>query len=163
MEELKVDTTSIKTEENIIEELSWKKIIPRRTSYLGVPVPSPSTDKTDQKEKFLKEIERQKDIPFPTKEEMETETRDVYDALIPEGYDEIMLQAHDAFDKLDAYIAINDELLAREEQARKESMGSNIKISTEETEKENSSQAKGLEVPQNDEETDIKHEDINNL
>ena len=144
-----------KVKEKTIEDLSNKKIIPKKTTTVFPKVPSETIESSPEVEKQItEEMKKQENIPNLTPQEMEAQTQEVYDSLIPADYEETMEEAEAAFKKLDEDVILMEEKLAQEEQERSEEESITSEDVSEDTE--------ALEVLQNEEETDIEQEDINN-
>lgn len=144
----------------IHENLSNKHVIPK--SVFTVPDASLDMNSQLDDEKELQQMTtEQEDAPYLTPEQRKTQTEAVYDALIPEDYEETIQEANEAFVALDAHVEALDAQLA-EEMGAMEEMTASEEAEIVEEDVDEMIEENPIEALKREEEISLE-EDINNL
>ena len=151
--------TTEKQQEKPAESLSDKVIAAKTTAYpqSSISVQNVKKSQIDKND----EIEKGSELSKLTPQQIKAQTEALYEELMPEEHEETMQEAQTAFEELDMTVQAQDTKLAEEMQEAEESQ----EIFADNIPEEDLPQEEqtDMTVPENEEETDMENEDINNL
>ena len=134
--------------EKIVQDLTNKKTIPKKNQF-NRPVLSQSIKNIPVENKMLDGTNES----IVTQEQLQEQTEEVYESLVPDNYEESMEEAAMAFERLDVDLEVIDEKLADEMAAVEEIKEDNMK-ETEDVEED--SEHDSMPIPED-------HENSNQL
>ena len=88
--------------EGIVDDVVHTEVLPSEKKEINV--------KNIKIEETIQEMESI-DLSYDNQEEMQADTQDIYEALLPDDYEETIEQANEAFDALDEHVRKVDEML----------------------------------------------------